>query len=302
MTLKKLQLDQIRIDGGTQQRASINEATVAEYAESIAAGDVFPAPIVFFDGTDHWLAGGFHRWHAYRAAGIDSVDVDVRAGSRRDAVLFSVGDNADHGLRRTGDDKRKAVTALLTDEEWGKWSDREIARQCRVHNSFVSRLRGELSLSDSCTAQIERTYVKNGTVGTMSTGNIGKRPADTLPDTDLPDLDDESLPEPEEPAATPAAAPAPKPAPAAPPAEPEDVGPSEAEIAASRAEENDRLKALEAIVDADDKLKAAVDKITQQAAQIRILQERVRGLTNECAQAIRLAKSWRLKLERSGKA
>ena len=37
MTLKNLQLDQVRIDGGTQQRASINEAAVAEYAEAIAA-------------------------------------------------------------------------------------------------------------------------------------------------------------------------------------------------------------------------------------------------------------------------
>jgi hypothetical protein len=31
-----------------------------------------------------------------------------------------------------GRDKRQAVTKLLSDDEWSHWSDREIARQCRV--------------------------------------------------------------------------------------------------------------------------------------------------------------------------
>jgi hypothetical protein len=51
--------------------------------------------------------------------------------------------------RRTNADKRKAVMTLLEDAEWSQWSDREISRHCAVHNSFVSRVRGSLSTSDS---------------------------------------------------------------------------------------------------------------------------------------------------------
>ena len=52
---------------------------------------------------------------------------------------------------------------LLADEEWAKWTDREIARHCAVHHSFVSRVRPSLSPSDSEPAQ-PRTYTtKHGT-------------------------------------------------------------------------------------------------------------------------------------------
>lgn len=81
--------------------------------------------------------------------------------------------NSQHGLRRTNEDKRRAVMTLLQDAEWGGWSDREIARRAGVSNNFVSILRSSLSSNDSG----PRTYTtKHGTVATMSTANIG-RPA-----------------------------------------------------------------------------------------------------------------------------
>lgn len=45
--------------------------------------------------------------------------------AKRDALLHAAGANDAHGIRRTSKDKRKAVMALLTDEEW---SGREIVR------------------------------------------------------------------------------------------------------------------------------------------------------------------------------
>jgi hypothetical protein len=63
----------------------------------------------------------------------------------RDAVLHSVGANATHGLRRTNEDKRRAVETLLNDEKWYLWSDRQIARQCQVSHSLVSKIRQELT-------------------------------------------------------------------------------------------------------------------------------------------------------------
>jgi hypothetical protein len=63
----------IRGDGATQPRARIDPALVGEYAADMRRGDEFPPVVVFFDGTDHWLADGFHRRDARRAAGHDDV-------------------------------------------------------------------------------------------------------------------------------------------------------------------------------------------------------------------------------------
>src|SRR5690242_8250426 len=137
----KLKSDLIRVDGGTQTRAAISDNAVREYADSMNNGAQFPPLIVFYDGTDYWLADGFHRFRAFAENGIDEIEADVRQGSRRDAVLYSVGANAEHGLPRTNEDKRRAVATMLCDEEWKQWSDREIARRCNVGNEMVSRLR-----------------------------------------------------------------------------------------------------------------------------------------------------------------
>jgi hypothetical protein len=57
----------------------------------------------------------------------------------------SLGANSEHGLRRTNDDKRCAVSLLLHDAEWVEWSNREIARRCVVDHKTVAKLRAELS-------------------------------------------------------------------------------------------------------------------------------------------------------------
>ena len=136
-----MDLGRISIDGGTQTRAALNEPAVAEYADALREGVKLPPVVVFFDGSAHWLADGFHRFFAHKAARKASINVDVREGSRRDAVLFSVGANATHGLRRTNEDKRRAVKTMLDDAEWSQWPDREIARQCGVGHPLVAALR-----------------------------------------------------------------------------------------------------------------------------------------------------------------
>lgn len=75
----------------------------------------------------------------------------MRGGTTRDSVLYSVGANAAHGLRRTNEDKRRAAMTLLNDAEWAAWSDREIARQCVVDGKTVANLR-ETHLRNSADA------------------------------------------------------------------------------------------------------------------------------------------------------
>ncbi len=64
------------------------------------SGTKFPPVTVFHDGERNWLADGFHRVAASKRAGFLDIEVDLRQGSRRDAILFSLGANATHGLRR----------------------------------------------------------------------------------------------------------------------------------------------------------------------------------------------------------
>src|SRR5690606_32284088 len=113
---------------------------------------------------------GFHRYEAYAAAQVYDVPADIRQGTQRDAILFSVGANASHGLRRTNDDERRAVLTLLNDPEWAAWSDREIARRCGVSHQTVSNIRPSVKNGQM---EAERTVTRNGTTYQQNTANIG---------------------------------------------------------------------------------------------------------------------------------
>lgn len=174
--IKRVPVSEIRIDGGTQPRESIDETLVNEYAEAMKGGDKFPAVVVFFDGVSYWLADGFHRTHAARRAELADLTAEIHSGTKRDAVLYSVGANAAHGQRRTNADKRKAVMTLLEDEEWSQWSNREIAKKCAVSHRMVNDARSSLEQCSSDNEAPPRTYItKHGTTATMDTSKIGRR-------------------------------------------------------------------------------------------------------------------------------
>ena len=72
---------------------------------------------------------------------------------------------------------------LLQDPEWGQWSDSQIARQCFVHQSTVSRIRS--SLMQSMSDKQERTYkTKHGTIAKMNTAKIGRKKASSSSDAE----------------------------------------------------------------------------------------------------------------------
>ena len=190
----QLELKQLKIDGGTQPRVTINEETVTEYAEALRSGAAFPPVVVFSEGSNWWLADGFHRYFAHKRAGAEKIEADVREGTLRDAILYSVGANTEHGLRRTNEDKRKAVTTMLTNELVAKnrdgspWSDREIAGICRVDHKTVGGLRkalcGEVPQIDSPKRAVKRgtqTYVQD-TSKIRRANTKRRKPAGVSPD------------------------------------------------------------------------------------------------------------------------
>lgn len=162
----------IRTDGGSQPRALIDITVVEDYADQISRGAMFPPVVVYHDGEHYWLGDGYHRYHArVDVLGEAEIEADIRMGTRRDAVLHAVGANAEHGLRRTNEDKRRAVMMLLGDDEWSQWSDREVARQCAVSQPFVTSLRGKPS--DNSLQM--RTVQRGETTYRMDTSRIGRR-------------------------------------------------------------------------------------------------------------------------------
>jgi hypothetical protein len=81
----------------------------------MTTGAEFPPVTVFYDGADYWLANGFHRITESGSLGLSDIAADVRQGTRRDAVLYSVGANAKHSYPRSNKDKRRAALTLLRD-------------------------------------------------------------------------------------------------------------------------------------------------------------------------------------------
>jgi hypothetical protein len=132
----------LMLDPDVQVRAHINYDRVREYAADMANGDEFPPVIVYHRfGQPYYVADGFHRVLAARKAEIPTVECEVRDGTKRDAILYAVGANSSHGLRRTREDKRWAVLMMLEDPEWSKWSNSEVARRCRVSDRLVAEIR-----------------------------------------------------------------------------------------------------------------------------------------------------------------
>lgn len=170
--MKKLNINVIRVDGETQSRERIDAAVVADYAEALGEGAEFPPVVVFHDGSDYWMADGFHRLLAHQRAGRASIDADIRTGTVDDAILFALGANDGHGLRRTNADKRRCVARLLARPAWAKWSESKMAEVCRVSRTLVRAVIEEAHLVEK--QDVVRTVERAGKTYQQDTSRIGK--------------------------------------------------------------------------------------------------------------------------------
>jgi hypothetical protein len=152
-------LARIRTDEGTQAREFLRDDVIEEYAERYRSKQEMPRVVVFCDGDEFWLADGFHRLAGAKAAGLEEIEVELKQGGRRDAILFAVGANSEHGVRRTNEDKRKAIAMLLADETWAKQTNQWIADQCHVSDDLVAKVRSVSSLGNT---QTERRSGRDG--------------------------------------------------------------------------------------------------------------------------------------------
>ena len=177
--MTRLRLDQLRLDGGTQPRAALSFETIDDYSELMANGAKFPAISVCYDGQLYWVVDGFHRTKAAWQAGLESIEAEVWQGTLQDAQWESYAVNHRHGLRRTNEDKQRAVKAALVHPSGREISDSRIARHCGVTQPTVSAWREKLGLSTKIYKIASRTVTRAGTTYQQDIANIGRGSATT---------------------------------------------------------------------------------------------------------------------------
>jgi len=262
--MKILKFSQIRIDGGTQMRVSINQDKVSDYAECMREGDKFPPIKAKFDGTNYWMWAGFHRYFSAQAAGMTTIEVDYTPGTMEDAQDLAYGDNYDHGLPRTKEDKRKSVEDALSKERHKDKSDREIARLCKVSHTLVGAVRNPEVRKQQVKnnlKSLEKRMAKDKGSGVNSTPAADPKPSLT-----------------------------------------QDYGPDEAELKANELAQQADLEALNKLLESSDALATAHAEIKRLNLAYAQLDIRFKGLMNEKSEAVRLLQKAQLEIKALRKA
>jgi hypothetical protein len=152
-----------------QSRAESDPALVEEYARMMAEGVGFDPASAVTDGTQIFVWDGYHRGAAAKQSG-KLLFVSVRPGSREEAEWLALSANQKHGLRRSNADKRRVVELALQHPTGAQMSDRQIGAHCGVSNTFVGKVRSELSVTVNG-LQSETRIGADGRV--INTANIG---------------------------------------------------------------------------------------------------------------------------------
>jgi ParB-like chromosome segregation protein Spo0J len=246
-------------------------------------GAVFPPVVVFHDGSEYWLADGFHRYFALRANAITTIEAEVITGTLREAQLYAWKANNKHGKRLSAEDLRAIIRKMLQDEEWSKWSNVKIAKELDVSSMTVGRVRVAMQEEAKKPAQTTVTYVdKHGNTTTMKTDKIKKK-APTQRPTTKPDLTTE-------------------------PSELEQKVKELADTVTALADENTTLKDKIALgqwdaseiekIDAEETIKDLREQIRIKDIEIKSLRESRDIYQNENAELIRTVKTLKAKLKK----
>jgi hypothetical protein len=148
-SVERLMVTDIKLSGGFQMRVALDQTTIDEYSQRIEENPdedwVFDDPCTVFkiDG-DLYLIDGFHRFAAMQKCEKTHVMATVHTGTRLDALKHALGANARHGLKRSNEDKRRAVRVALEQPEFANLSNRQIGELCSVSDHFVGDVRVSL--------------------------------------------------------------------------------------------------------------------------------------------------------------
>jgi ParB/Sulfiredoxin domain len=103
-----LPLALLLLESSIQPREGVTASTVNEYAALYTDGHELAPIMVYQEGSEYWVADGFHRVAAAQQAGLSGIAAEVRQGTKRDALLYAAGANK-HGKPMSNEDKRRVV-------------------------------------------------------------------------------------------------------------------------------------------------------------------------------------------------
>lgn len=204
---KKVPIEEIVMDERCQARAEVNHDAVREYADAYRSahslGAMLPPPEVYLVSGKLYLVDGYHRVPAAITAGVGFLRVSiVGEGTIDDAIWYATGVNQAHGVRRSNEDKRRAVRMALESPIGQEQSNRVIAEHCGVGHQLVGEVRREWEAKHAAPVQVdESSTCDEPPEPPRRRGKDGKSypakraPADETPSRPEPPVtDDEPLP------------------------------------------------------------------------------------------------------------
>lgn len=137
------------LDPKYQFRGGTDAELVVEYGgvlESQGPEALPPVKVIRIDGRNV-VVDGFHTSHAHVFAFREECKIpcEVRTGTERDAILAAATANVHHGRRPCDMTRQRQFRTILTDPEWGAWSDSVVAAKLGCSTKTVSRWRLKLN-------------------------------------------------------------------------------------------------------------------------------------------------------------
>jgi len=253
-----IDINKIRIDGGTQCRVVIDQPTVYSYLEAMKEDAQFPMMETVFDGTTHWLTDGFHRYHAYKLLGIKDIEIEYVAGTLQDAQIAALKANGTHGKPLTNEDKRNKVKMALSIEGFDKKSNYEIAKLCHVSQSFVAAIRDP---------EIKQKQTENKSKHVQNKADAKKETTSQTSSLNTTPVDS-------------------------------GVNPDEEELKATELAMQADQEAMYKLLESDEPLATAYQEIKQLNLLNAQLQTRIHGLMNEKNAAVKIVKDLQKQLDK----
>lgn len=134
----ELDLADIEIDQKFQPRVKLNKDHIEELAISYEMVPCrVPPPVVWLIGKRK-LCVSFHRHAALVKLDRRSGTFEIRRGTEQDALLDAAGSDNHHGLKRTYEDKRRALRMILSVHP--KWSAGQISELTGMHRETIKNL------------------------------------------------------------------------------------------------------------------------------------------------------------------
>lgn len=195
-TSKKYPIEMLVLDERLQARAAPDNDVIAEYAAAYKAKAKMPPVDVFDVAGVLYVVDGWHRIAGALLAGEGFLRaVTVGKGDFDYATWLALAANQQHGVRRTPDDKRRAVRLALESSIGMEQSSRAIAEHLGVSDVFVSKMRAERD--ESRRSQLQ-TFAPNAPAEPVKRiGKDGRARSAPKPKAPKPELTIPSTEEPE---------------------------------------------------------------------------------------------------------